>query len=105
MSGAERRDASQVARQLAALRDGAALSPLAERAVLCARGDDRTSFLQGMLSNDVARLSPGQGTYALLLTEQGRVVAELCLLAFADATWLDLPAATRERVRGALERF
>src|SRR5262245_7542047 len=105
MPAAERRAASQVAREVAALRDGAALSPLAERAVPCARGADRTSFLQGMLSNDVARLTPGQGTYALLLSEQGRVVADLCVLAFADATWLDLPAASRERVRSALERF
>ena len=105
MSAAEKRDQEQVARELAALRDGAALSPLAERAMLCARGGDRTSFLQGMLANDVAGLVPSQGTYSLLLSEQGRVVADLYVLAFADATWLDLPAASRERVRAALERF
>jgi folate-binding protein YgfZ len=105
MSAAEKRYGGQVARELAALRDGAALSPLAERAMLCARGGDRTSFLQGMLSNDVAGLAPGQGTYSLLLSEQGRVVADLYVLAFPDTTWLDLPAASRERVRAALERF
>ena len=92
-------------RELAALRTGAALSPLSERMVLAARGDDRTTFLQGMLSNDVAQLAPGQGTHALLLTEQGRVVADLCVLVLDDAIWLDLPASSRERVRTALERF
>ena len=64
--------------------------------VLAARGADRTTFLQGMLSNDVAKL-PGQGTHALLLTEQGRVVADLCVLVLDDAIWLDVPASSRER--------
>lgn len=105
MAVVEQRDGAALARELAALRSGAALSPLSERAVLCARGDDRTTFLQGMLSNDVARLAPGAGTHALLLTEQGRVVADLVVLVLDDRLWLDLPAASRERVRAALERF
>src|SRR3954447_15309770 len=105
MPPAEESRAMALERELAALRDGAALSPLSERAVLAARGSDRTSFLQGMLSNDVARLAPGDGTHALLLSEQGRVVAELCVFALADATWLELPASARTRVREALERF
>ena len=47
------------------------------------RGEDRTRFLQGMLSNDVASLATGRGTHALLLTEQGRVVGELRVVALA----------------------
>jgi len=105
MAAVETRAAAQRERELAALRDGAALSPLSERAILLARGSDRASFLQGMLSNDVASLSPGRGTYALLLTEQGRVVAELYVLSFAEVIWLELPAAARNDVRAALERF
>jgi folate-binding protein YgfZ len=105
MTATGERDAGALAREVEALRTGAALSPLAERAVLVARGSDRTSFLQGMLANDVAKLAPGEGTYALLLTEQGRVVADLVALALDDAIWLDLPAAARERVRAALERY
>jgi folate-binding protein YgfZ len=105
MPAAEKCRAAQLERELATLRDGAALWPLADRAVLAARGEDRASFLQGMLSNEVARLAPGEGTHALLLTEQGRVVAELCVFAVADAIWLELPASARTRVREALEHF
>lgn len=105
MPAAEKCDAAALEHERATLRDGAALSPLADRAVLGARGEDRASFLQGMLSNDVASLAPGEGTHALLLTEQGRVVAELCVFALADAMWLELPASARTRVRAALERF
>ena len=105
MAAVDKSDAAALARELAALRTGAALSPLSERMVLAARGGDRTTFLQGMLSNDVAKLAPGQGTHALLLTEQGRVVADLCVLVLDDAIWLDLPASSRERARTSLERF
>jgi len=105
MSFAGTRGASALARELDALHTGAALSPLADRAVLRATGSDRVSFLQGMLSNDVLKPQVGQGTYALLLTEQGRVVADLVVLVLGDAIWLDLHAASRERVREALERF
>jgi folate-binding protein YgfZ len=105
MPAATNDDAARLEGEIATLRDGAALAPLADRAVLLARGEDRTSFLQGMLSNDVAELAPGEGAHALLLTEQGRVVAELCVFAFADATWLEMPASARVRVREALERF
>ena len=105
MAAVEKSDAAALARELAALRTGAALSPLSERMVLAARGADRTTFLQGMLSTDVAKLAPGQGTHALLLTEQGRVVADLCVLVLDDAIWLDLPASSREHARTSLERF
>ncbi|MEW6273121.1 MAG: hypothetical protein AB1689_27910 [Thermodesulfobacteriota bacterium] len=105
MSDGAAQDATRLRADLAALRDGAALSSLDDQALLAARGDDRTSFLQGMLTNDVARLVPGQGTYALLLTEQGRPVAELVVLALRDALWLETAAAARPRVREALERY
>jgi len=105
MAAVEKPDAAAVERELAALRTGAALSPLSERMVLAARGADRATFLQGMLSNEVVKLEPGHGTHALLLTEQGRVVADLCVLVLESAIWLDLPASSRERVRMALERF
>ncbi|TMA60342.1 MAG: aminomethyl transferase family protein, partial [Deltaproteobacteria bacterium] len=60
-----------------ALREGVALIDLGFRTVVRASGADRATFLQGMLSNDVAALRPGEGCPALLLTIQGRVVADV----------------------------
>jgi folate-binding protein YgfZ len=98
-------DDARLGAELATLREGAAVSPLDARGVLAARGADRGSFLQGMLSNDVEHLAPGQGVYALLLTEQGRPVAEMVVLALADAFWLEMDRAALPRVREALERY
>jgi folate-binding protein YgfZ len=75
------------------------------RAVLRVTGADRVSFLQGMLTNDVVNLQAGEGTYAALLTQQGRVVSDLRVYVLGDAVWLDVPAVRSEAVRAALERF
>jgi len=39
-------------------------------------GADAGSFLQGLLTNDVAATAPGEGVYAALLIPQGRMVAD-----------------------------
>lgn len=96
---------TEIATEFEALRRGAAVSELHGRALLVVRGEDRKTFLQGMLSNEIASLEPGQGVAALLLTEQGRVVADLRVYVLADEVWLDAPAEARDDVRAALERF
>lgn len=75
------------------------------RNLLRLTGSDRITFAQGMFSNDVAGLRDGAGTYAALLTQQGKIVSDLRIYALADELWLDVPAATGEAVRAALERF
>jgi len=45
---------------------------LDDRAVIKITGDDRASFLQGLISNDVARLNEGTPIHAALLTPQGK---------------------------------
>ena len=42
-------------------------------------GADRASFLHGLLTNDIASLKPGTGTYAAYLTPQGRTMWPLSL--------------------------
>jgi folate-binding protein YgfZ len=73
------------------------------RGLLRLTGSDRTTFLQGMLTNDVARLQDGQGTYAALLTVQGRLVSDLRVYVLAEELWLDLPAVRVQAVRETLE--
>jgi folate-binding protein YgfZ len=45
---------------------------LADRSVLALRGGDVRSFLQGLTSNDVARIREDQAGYGALLTPQGK---------------------------------
>ncbi|MBM4270181.1 MAG: hypothetical protein FJ144_26855 [Deltaproteobacteria bacterium] len=97
--------ADDVAAGFAALRGAAAVAPLEDRALLRVRGEDRTRFLQGMLTNEVAARKAGEGAHALLLTDQGRVIADLGVYVLDDSIWLDVPAAARAGVREALDRY
>jgi folate-binding protein YgfZ len=89
-------------------RETAAVFPLADRALLAVRGADRTRFLQGQLTNDVAALDPAgprSGCHALLLTAQGRIVADLHVLARPDAFWLETDAACAAASVARLEKY
>ncbi len=93
------------AREYFALRDGAALLDLGFRALVRATGSDRATFLQGMLTNDVAGLAPGAGCPALLLTIQGRVTADVRVLVDADEILLDVDVRARPAFLEALEKL
>src|SRR5262249_38079552 len=93
------------AAEYAALRSGAALLDLGFRTLVRATGQDRVSFLQGMLTNDVAGLAPGDGCPALLLTIQGRVTADVRVVALADALLLDVDVRARDEFVEALDKL
>src|SRR4051812_7783257 len=69
------------------------------------RGSDRGAYLQGILTNDIAALTPGTGCYAAMLTAQGRMITDMRVLELGDAILLDVPRAIGTAVRDHLERF
>ena len=89
--------------EYAALRGGAAVLDLGHRTLVRAVGPDRVTFLQGMLTNDVTRLGEGDGCWALQLTIQGRVTADVRVAADADALVLDVDVRARDDLTQALE--
>lgn len=88
-----------------ALRDGAALLDRSTRGRLRLTGDDRRSYLQGLLTNDVAALLPGTGCYAALLTAQGRMVSDMYVVETGDAIVMDLEPAVAPQIAAHLDRF
>ncbi|HET7619445.1 MAG TPA: aminomethyltransferase family protein [Vicinamibacterales bacterium] len=71
-----------------AARARAGLFDRSSRGRLRVSGDDRTSFLHAILTNDVATLADGRGCHALYLTPQGRLIADLDVLDVGEALWL-----------------
>lgn len=59
------------------------------RTVFRISGPDREAFLQGLVSNDIAKLASG-AVYAALLTPQGKYLADFFLVPAADAILLDV---------------
>ena len=57
-----------------------AIAWLADRGVVRVAGEDATSFLQGLLTNDVERLAIGEARYAGLLTPQGKILFDMLVV-------------------------
>ncbi|RPE70965.1 hypothetical protein EDD53_0077 [Pacificibacter maritimus] len=61
----------------------------AHRSVIAVTGPDRVKFLQGLVSNDVSKLSE-KSVYAALLTPQGKFMVDFFLVPQGDTIWIDV---------------
>lgn len=67
---------------------------LPNRAVLKIEGEDRLDFLQGLISNDVNKVTATDGIYAAFLTPQGKFLCDFFIAQENDALLLDIDAET-----------
>jgi folate-binding protein YgfZ len=81
------------------------IAALPERGVIRITGEDRESFLQGLVSNDVAAVAPGHAIWAALLTPQGKWLADFFVLAEGDSLLLDAERAQLAMLAERLKRF
>lgn len=86
-------------------RDACALADLQDRAVLAATGPKRQPFLHGMLSNDVAALTPGRGCLSSLMDAKGHLLCFFRILMTPDALLLEMPAERLDFVTRTLEHY
>jgi tRNA-modifying protein YgfZ len=66
---------------------------LGDRAILAVSGPDRRGFLQGLVSNDVAKVAADRAVYAALLTAQGKYLHDFTMVEAGEEIWLDAEAA------------
>jgi folate-binding protein YgfZ len=71
----------------------ASFAVLDGRGVLAVSGPDARSFLQGLVSNDVDKVSPTQACHAALLTAQGKYLHDFMMIEVDGAIWLEAEAA------------
>lgn len=92
--------------QYQAVRERAALIDRSDdRGRLRLTGNDRRTYLHGLLTNDIAALTAQQGCYAVLLTPQGRMISDMRVSELGEAVLIDLPGHTAETVRQRLSDF
>ncbi|MEW6324942.1 MAG: aminomethyl transferase family protein, partial [Nitrospirota bacterium] len=89
----------------AAVRESAGLADLSARGLWRVSGPDRAKYLQGILTNDVQALAPGQGCYAAVLDVTGHLQADLRLYAAGDAFLLDFDPALTTSAAALLKRY
>ena len=74
-------DTSRVGAEYEALIAGCALLDRSQRGKLALTGDGAVEFLNGQVTNDLARLPAGAGRYAAFLTHKGKMLGDLRVLA------------------------
>ena len=62
-----------------AVREAAGVFDISHMGEFFVRGPDALTFLNGLLTNDVAKLAVGQGQYTLMLNEEGGVIDDLII--------------------------
>jgi len=78
-----------------------------ELGVLVVTGGDRVSWLNGLLTCDLAKRTPGAAVYGLAVVRSGRVLADPTVV-FDDAgerVLLAVPASTVEALRAHLDHY
>jgi hypothetical protein len=81
------------------------LAALPDRGVIEVGGEDRVTFLQGLVSNDATQASPGHAVWAALLTPQGKWLADFFILADGDRLLLDCERTQVPLLLQRLSRF
>jgi folate-binding protein YgfZ len=82
-----------------ALRHHAGVVKRDDRGVLVLTGSERLTWLQGLVTNDVAALRPETAIYAAYLTPQGRMITDLRAIGAPDRTVLDVPGLLARTIR------
>ena len=68
-------------------------------------GADRYRFLNGLISSNVQDLEAGRNVYGFLTNLQGRVLADVYVIALEDRLWLELPPGRAETIKDHLEKY
>lgn len=76
-----------------------------ERALIAVTGADAAEFLQGQISNDVDLLKTQAAIHALILTPQGKILADLFTYTHQDGYLLDLHSSLKDWLMARFNMF
>jgi tRNA-modifying protein YgfZ len=71
------------------------IAALPSRALIAVAGEEWRGFLQGLLTQDVETLAPGEARFGALLTPQGRLLYDLFMVGREEGCWLDCQTQSR----------
>lgn len=78
---------------------------LENRAVITLAGEDRATFLQGLISNDIHKCTPDHAIWAALLTPQGKFLHEFNVVDAGEMYWVDCEAPRMMDLGQRLRRY
>jgi tRNA-modifying protein YgfZ len=94
-----------VIRQAHALAHAAGVRVRDELRLLRVRGDDRLTWLNGQVTNDVRNIAPGTSVRALSINVRGKIMGELWITAASDQLEVFLAESALPHVMESFERY
>ncbi len=92
--------------EVAAGERGTVLADVSNWGAFSLEGKNSVKFLQGLVTNDIAALAPGEGCYAAFLNVHGRIEAVAHIFSFGDGRlYLRTPPESTSWVSTSLGRF
>jgi len=91
--------------ELEAIQTAAAIFPLTDRAFLRITGSDATRWLNGMVTNNIKDLAPGEGNYNFLLNAQGRIQGDCTIYRDGESYLLATDAVQASTIQTLLDKF
>jgi folate-binding protein YgfZ len=88
-----------------ALRNGCGLLDRSQRGKLALTGAGAAEFLNGQVTNEVEKLTDGEGCYAAFLTHKGKMLGDLRVLRTASELLLDTERAALQALFDMIRRF
>ncbi len=88
-----------------AVRQSVGVVDLSHRGRFRLTGSDRAAYLHRIISNDVEGLSVGQGNYATILTNRGKIIADMKVFVFEEAVGIETNAETTAALYQELDKY
>lgn len=87
----------------ALVRKGSVVAPAPDRVVIVVRGNDRLTWLNGLVTQDVSKAAKGTVAYAFLCEKKGKIVCDMHIFVREDRLDLVVPASALATVLAALD--
>lgn len=88
-----------------AVRSDVGIADISYYGTLTLTGEDRATFLHRLISNDVENLSVGEGNYAMLLTNRGKIIADMRVYILEDKIYISTAPESTEDVFAELDKY
>lgn len=88
-----------------AVRQSVGLIDLSHRGRFRLTGNDRAAYLHRIISNDVEGLSIGEGNYATILTNRGKIIADMNVYVFNDFIGIETNTETTSTLYQELDKY
>ena len=81
------------------------ISLLNSRCVLSIEGDDATTFLQGLITNNITKLEKQDAIYTWMLTSDGKYIYDFFIIKLKNIFYIDCDKKTKSDLMGIFNLY